>query len=453
MQSESSLKNILRISLPIMFSMLALNIISVTDIVFISRYASGFDKSVSDGMIGAVGIGSIYHFCMFMIGSGFATGVQILVARRNGERNYRRIGGIVESGMMFLWILAVILIAFSLVIAPVILPSFIDSPEVVAGTSSFLTIRIFGLIFSYINLSLRSFHVGVTDTKPITYTTVLMAASNVVLNYALTFGRFGLPEMGIKGIAAASVIAEFSGALFFVMYNLKKSVRLKYRLFAFDRVNAATIKNILRISIYVMLQYAVSMFTWLAFFLVIEKAGKVFLDSSQLARSVYSLVSIPGWAYAVTVNTLVSNAIGKGEVDSVMKIILKMIKISFVTAAITVSILFCFSENVLSIFSDNPELIGISNESVTIITGAILVFSVSTIPFNGISGTGKTGVAMFIEMISLLIYGISIYIMFDVFLNRPAGFWYSEYVYWGFLALFSYIYLYSGRWKKGIREI
>ena len=65
----------------------------------------------------------------------------------------------------------------------------------------------------------RALYIGITRTKVLTVNAIVMALTNVVLDYALIFGKFGLPEMGIKGAAIASVLAEASSILFFVIYT------------------------------------------------------------------------------------------------------------------------------------------------------------------------------------------------------------------------------------------
>ena len=202
-----------------------------------------------------------------------------------------------------------------------------------------------------------------------------------------------------------------------------------------------------------MLQYAVSLGTWLMFFLFIEKTGKEHLDSSQLVRSLYSLVTITGWAYAVCTGTLVSNSIGEGRGNLVPAVVRRMVAVSACTALVFVVPLLIFPSEMLSIFTTDKHLIEISVPALRIVAGAILCFSISVVPFNGISGTGKTRTAMIMELISLAVYSGGLYLIYLNYLHKPAVFWYSEYIYWGMIAILSYAYLYSGRWKKGMYEI
>ncbi|MDR3246343.1 MAG: MATE family efflux transporter, partial [Prevotellaceae bacterium] len=261
-----SFRKIWNVSLPIMLSMLAQTIISVTDTAFMGR--------VGEIELGAAAIGGVYFHVLFMIGFGFATGMQILISRRKGEGNLTEIGPVMETGLIFLWALAAILIAGSQWFTPFIMPSVISHESLLQPSINFLNIRVYGLLFVFINVSFRAFHVGTTNTRPLTYGAIIMATTNIILDYVLIFGKLGLPEMGLEGAALASVIAEATEAVYLIAYNSRARIRNMYRLFYFKHVNFKLLKHTLSISVFVMLQYFISLSTWFIFFIVIEKTGE-----------------------------------------------------------------------------------------------------------------------------------------------------------------------------------
>nr|NQU89179.1 hypothetical protein [Bacteroidota bacterium] len=110
------------ISYPIILSLLAQNIINVIDTAFLGR--------VGEVELGASAIGGLFYFSLFMLGFGFGTGAQILMARRNGEKKYSEIGKIFDHTMYIFLALGIFLIAAILIMAPLFLGAFIASDEI-----------------------------------------------------------------------------------------------------------------------------------------------------------------------------------------------------------------------------------------------------------------------------------------------------------------------------------
>ena len=100
-------RQIWTITYPIFLCLLAQNIINVTDTAFLGR--------VGEVELGASAMGGLYYICIFTIAFGFSTGSQILIARRNGERNYADIGPVMVQGIAFLLLLALLLFIWLLV--------------------------------------------------------------------------------------------------------------------------------------------------------------------------------------------------------------------------------------------------------------------------------------------------------------------------------------------------
>ena len=191
-------KQIWSVSYPILLSLLAQNVINVTDTAFLGH--------VSEVALGASAMGGLFYICVFTIAFGFSTGSQIVIARRNGEGRYTDVGPVMIQGVMFLFVMALLLFGFTKAFGGNIMRLLVSSESIYKGTMEFLDWRIYGFFFSFVNVMFRALYIGITRTKVLTINAVVMALTNVVLDYALIFGKFGLPEMGIKGAAIASVL-------------------------------------------------------------------------------------------------------------------------------------------------------------------------------------------------------------------------------------------------------
>lgn len=429
-----------KISFPIILSLIAQNAINVTDTAFLGR--------VGEVELGASAIAGLFYISLFMLGFGFSIGGQILIARRNGERNYGEIGRITDNSLYFLTGMAAILFLLIFFLGPTMLRPLIASNDVYNASVDFLQYRIYGIFFAFSNVLLRSFYIGTTRTRVLTYNSLIMAGANVLLDYVLIFGNWGFPEMGIKGAAMASAISEGISAVFFFIYTFKVVDLKKYNLFRFGKLDWTIIKTTFSISIFVMIQMFLSLAGWFLFFMIIEKMGERPLAVSNIVRSIYIVLMIPVFAFGSTTNTLVSNLIGEGKSQHVTKVIKKIVALNFALIAGIVLLFVFIPELVISIYTTNVSLVSDSIPVLYVVMGALTLFSFSSILFNAVSGTAKTEIAMIIEVVTIIIYLIFTYLLAVVYKLPVHIVWLSEFVYFIIMGIMSYLYLRTGHWKK-----
>ena len=211
MKTQITNKEIWSIAVPIMLGNLAQTIINFTDTAFLGHL----------GVIelGASMLAGLFYFVFTTIATGFAIGIQIIIARRFGEGKRERVGVIFEHGSFFVLILGTILFSILYFFSESLLAWLIDSPNIYASALDYIKYRQFGIIFVCFNFLYRGLYVGISNTKVITYSTIIMAIVNILLDYCLIFGNLGFPEMGIGGAALASFCAEVAAFLFFTIYN------------------------------------------------------------------------------------------------------------------------------------------------------------------------------------------------------------------------------------------
>ncbi len=433
-------KQIWNVSYPIFLSLLAQNIINVTDTAFLGR--------VGDVELGASALGGIFYICCFTIAFGFSIGSQIVMARRNGEHEYRQVGPVMIQGVLFLFSLATVLFTLTRLLSTDIMRVLISSDVILEATVDFVDLRVYGFFFSFINVMFRAFFVSITRTKVLTLNAIIMAVTNIVLDYLLIFGHAGFPQMGLKGAAIASVIAEAASVLFFLIYTRFTIDIKKYGLNKLRSFDFPLIKRVLSISIFTMFQYFISMSTFLLFFIAVERIGQRELAIANIVRSIYIVLFIPVNSLSTTTNSFVSNTIGAGKLQEVIPIIKKIAFLSFLIMTVCSAVVSIIPETILSIYTNDPDLIKGSIPSIYTISGAMLLAAVSNIVFNGVSGTGNTKSALLMELITLVFYCIFIYIV-GMRLKMPVHICFlSEVIYYGFLIILSSFYLVKGNWQQ-----
>lgn len=433
-------KEIWRVTYPIFLGLLAQNVINVTDTAFLGR--------VGEVALGAAAMGGLLYICVYTIAFGFSVGSQILIARRNGEGNYRAVGPIMWQGTAFSFGMAVCLLILMYFSAAPLIRLLITSDSIYGATYEFFTWRIWGFLFAFVNVMFRGLYIGITRTKVLTMNAVVMALVNVVLDYALVFGELGLPEMGVRGAALASVIAEASSLLFFLLYTYYKVDLKKYGLNRFGQFDLSMVLRILRISCFTMVQYFLAMAIWFVFFMALERLGQRQLAVANIVRSVYVVLLIPVQALSTTANTLVSNLIGAGGSSGVVTLLHKISRMSFLIMVVCVGLCVAFPGSILSVYTNEEALLVESVSALYVVCGAMLIASLANVYFNGISGTGNTQAALVLEIFVQVFYALYIIIV-GMVIQAPVDVCFTtEVIYYVLMLGSSLIYLKKAKWQN-----
>ncbi|SEG02397.1 MULTISPECIES: MATE family efflux transporter [Parabacteroides] len=436
---QFSNKQILQITYPVLISLLMEHLIGLTDTAYLGR--------VGEVELGASALAGVYYLVIYMLGFGFSVGAQVLIARRNGEQDYLKIGPVFTQGMLFLLLLAAVLFTLSNFYSPILLRHLIGSEDVYLATMKYIDWRVYGFFFSFTAVMFRAFYVGTTHTKILTANSVVMVLTNVVLNYILIFGKLGFPALGIAGAAIASSISEAVSVLFFIIYTWKKVDYKKYGLFRYEGVDFRMLGQILSVSVWVMIQHGIAFCGWFIFFIAVEHLGERPLAVTNIVRSISSFLFMFVNAFASTNSSLVSNLIGAGETEQVMKLCRRMVRICYYFV-LPIALLFAvFPELVLRIYTDNQELVAASVPSLWVMLSSYLLAVPAFIFFFSVSGTGNTRIALIIDIVSIAVYVL--YIFYIVIKMQPeiAVCWTTEYVY-NIMILSSFYYIWKGNWRN-----
>ena len=438
MKTKYTYKQIWTIAYPILISLIMEQLIGMTDTAFLGR--------VGEIELGASAIAGVYYLAIFMMAFGFSIGAQILIARRNGEGNYKEIGPIFYQGVYFLLVVAAILFTLSIVFSPHILKNIISSPHIYNAAESYIHWRVYGFFFSFVGVMFRAFFVGTTQTKTLTLNSIVMVLSNVVFNYILIFGKFGFPALGISGAAIGSSVAELVSMIFYILYTWKKVDWKKYTLFNLSSFNPKLLSGILNISIWTMIQSFLAMATWFLFFIAVEHLGERPLAVSNIVRSAAMFFFMPVSAFAATTSSLVSNLIGAQATSQVWSTCLKTIKMCYLFVIPIGIIILLAPATFLRIYTDDPQLIQATIPSLFVMMSAVLLSTPGSILFNAVSGTGNTRMALFMEFGTLTLYVL--YIIYIVFYLQAdvAICWTTEHAYWSILLILGFMYMKSGKW-------
>lgn len=439
MKAQITNKEIWSIALPIMLGNMAQTIINFTDTAFL-------------GHLGVIALGAsmlagLFYFVFTTIAAGFAIGIQIIIARRFGEGNHKRIGIIFEHGAIVVFILGLILFSVLYLFSDTLLLRIIDSPNIYNASLDYIKYRRFGIIFVCFNFLYRGLYVGISNTKAITYSTITMAIVNIFLDYCLIFGNFGFPEMGIGGAALASLCAEISAFAFFTVYSYITLRKKDYGMFQVHKLESELMGRILKLASPTMVQKLFSFSVWFVFFIMIEKMGETATGISSIVRSIYMILITPCFAFATTTNTVVSRTIGEGHADQVYSTVFKILKNCLICTVPIVILAAIFPMQIVNIYTDDLDFAKLVIPSIFVICSGTIFQAIGNAYFEAVSGTGNTSAALYLETIVLVVYVAFVWLISNI-ATSVEWVWTAEILYGSLLGIMCILYMKFAKWNK-----
>ena len=434
-----STKHIFQIALPILISVLMEQLIGMTDAAFLGR--------VGEVELGASALGGILYISLFMLAVGFATGAQILMGRRNGEGNHAAIGSIFYHGVVFLLLLSLVITGCTLLWGEQLMGLMIRSEAVAESATTYLNWRIIGYGAAVVGAMFRAFYVATTNTRTLTYNSIIMVGGNLILNYALIFGELGMPRMGIAGAALASSLASVISAIFFICYTLATTDIKKYALNHLPRLRFRTLQHVLGIGVWTMIQNFLALATWFIFFLGVEHLGESELASSNVLRNISGFFFMSMAALGATASTLSSNLLGQKEKESVIPLMWRIVRLCYLVMMPFCLLVAVFPEPVIQVFTTDVALIDLSVAPLRMLIFSYLFGIPAQILLHVVSGTGNTRTALCAEVVTLVAYAIYLIVVVFGFRSNLTICWASEVLYSSGLLLYCWCYLRWGNWS------
>jgi MATE family multidrug resistance protein len=440
LQVKVTNKQILSIALPICLAILIPQINFITNNIFLGAWSK---KSLGDA-----GITSVYYLILAVVGNGFNNALQSLIAKSAGEGNLDKIHVLVHQAIRIVFKFSLAGILFTWFIAPLILKNFL-SPDSYSDEINFLRIRILGLPFLYLFQLGGAFLVGTLNSRYLMIGFIFQSFVNIFLDFTLIKGRLGLPQLGFNGAAVSSVIAEITGLIVVCMVIVRLKLYKQFNLHTKYKYDKPVSKEFLKISTPLVLQYMISLTTWLIFFIMID--GSYNADDkaiSNIMRNVFGFAGVFAWAFASTTNAMVSNLIGQGRNHEVITAIKKIMRLSLGAAVIMTIILNIFPHTFFSMFGQGEDFIQRGIPVLRVVSGAMLTMSIAVVWLNSLTGTGQTRINLLIEIIAIIIYLTYTYFIVKA-LKLPLLYaWSNEWIYWITVFSFAFIFMNKDKWKK-----
>ena len=392
---------ILVLGLPLIGGHLAQFAIGLTDTVMLGWY--GVEQ------LAAITLAGTFFFVFFLMGSGFAWAVMPLVATYAAEGNETAVR---RSTRMGVWL--------SLLFAALVIPVFWwskgflillgQSPELAADAATYLRVAGWGIVPALMVMALKSFLAAVERTQIVLWITVLAAVMNGLANYALIFGNWGLPELGLVGAAIASVLTQIVSLVGVIVYVAV--VLPRYHMFQrLWRPDWEMLSRVFRLGVPIGLTALSEVTLFAASAMMMGWLGTVPLAAHGIAVQLASAMFMVHLGLGNVATVRAGNALGRGDRQHMARGAIVVTAMSMGVALTSVALFLLFPELLISAFleagdTDRSQIIGIGVGLLAVAALFQLVDGAQVIALSLLRGVQDTGAPMLIAALSYWAVGV-----------------------------------------------
>ncbi|MCP4413672.1 MAG: MATE family efflux transporter [Gammaproteobacteria bacterium] len=380
-------KQILAISIPIIGGMVSQNILNLVDAAMVGHLGSA--------AMAAVGISSFLNFMAVALFMGIATGVQVIVARRVGQKRENEAAVPLNGSILLNLVFALPASILLYLSVPTFITYLIEDPEVVTQAQPYMEMRLAGITAIAINFCFRGFWSGIKQTHYYMWVLFAMHALNIFLNYTLIFGNFGFPALGVLGAGMGTTISMILGSICHFVLCLKKGRQYG---FMHGLPSMQSIKDMVHLSIPASLQ---QLFFAAGFTMLFWIIGKVSTDSLAAANIITNLTLVailPCIAFGMSASTLVSEALGRKDPDDAFQWAWDVSIIAMLVVSIIGVPLFFLPEPILSLFLVEQGALEVATVPLQLVAIGLPFEALGMVMMSSLMGAGATKVTMRVSM-------------------------------------------------------
>jgi len=302
-RGDAGAREVLTLGLPLILSMMSVTVQHFIDRIFLTWWST-------EAVAGATTAG----FTIWVLAglfNGTAEYATPFVSQYVGARQEERIGAVVYQAVYFAFLAGLVGFGLSYLAGP-LFDAVGHAPSMRQHEIAYTRVLLRGTFPVVLMVALSTYFAGRGRTRVVLAVTIAATLLNIVLDWALIFGRLGAPALGTVGAAYATNISQAFGALIYIALILGAKER-KAHGFANYRFERPLFLRLLRLGVPSGLQPSLEILAFALFLLVIGKIGVAPLAATSIAFNLNGIVFLPAIGLAYGVSTLVARYLGMGR--------------------------------------------------------------------------------------------------------------------------------------------
>lgn len=415
MKSKPIFPLLLSMAIPMMLSMLIQSLYNIVDSIFISK--------IGTDAITAISLVYPLQNIIVSVGVGIGVGINSVIAVNLGAKDFENANKAATVGILLTALHAILFIIFGIFITKPFLSLFTDDAKTLewACQYSYITLCLsFGSLFQ---MSMEKIFQAAGEMMATMFLLTSGCIINIILDPIFIFGKFGIPAMGVKGAAIATVIGQISALIFYIIVYKKKNIgiKMKKEYFCFDK---KIIKQIYLIGIPSAIMIALpSILVGILNGLLIT-FSQIYVAVLGLYFKLQTFIYMPANGIIQGMRPIVSYNYGANEKERLKETVSKSLLLIICIMLIGTIAALVFPKQILTIFEAEDELIKGSIQAIRIISLGFIISSFGIVYSGTFEALGKGVHSLIISLLRQFIIIIPLGFILSRFLG-VIGIWIS----------------------------
>jgi putative MATE family efflux protein len=396
----SHIKNLIRLSLPIMISNFMQTFYNLADTFWLGKLGDGARNAVS---IAGIAFPLIFFFASF--GMGLGVSAVAVISRLRGSRDYHKIREFTGQFMLVFLIIALLFIVISLSTLGYFLELLQTPPEVIDLAKSYMRVTIMSIFFMFFFLGYQNFNHALGDTVTPMKIQLVTLTLNVILDPFLIFGWWIFPRFETMGAAYATFLCRLLTAILCIIYFRKKTPNL-IPTRAELKPDISKIRTILKIGI----PASISQSTISVGFLVLQgfvnSFGTVIISINAIGNRMVSLFMMPAMGLSHGLAAVVGQNLGANNIKRVYRSIRHTVVLVLIIMASGGAVMYLFGAELTKFFINDPEVIEVGSRMFKIVAVSAVFFGILFVMMGVFNGSGQTVSAMMFNISRLWVFRV-----------------------------------------------
>lgn len=433
---------IVLLAIPMILELALESVFALVDMAFVSRLPN------AKNALATVGLTETIMSLIYTIGIGISMGTTAIIARRVGEKNYSDAAHSSAQAILIGLFISVIISVFGIVFSKPILGLLNASAEVVESGYGFMQIQFLSAPSIILLFLINGIFRGAGNASMAMWSLWIASGMNIILCPLLIWGIGSFEGFGLTGAALATAIGRTSGVCFQMFHLYKQNNILKLNKNHF-LVDSKLIKAILEISWPATLQFFLQSGSWIFMTYLVSRTGGTEASAAyQIAIRNIVFFILPAWGISNAAATLVGQNLGAQQAERAEKSAILTMKYNIFFMAFVTVIFTFFSNQIISLFSSEKEIIVIGSKALEYIGYGYIFYGIGMVMIQALNGAGDTTTPTWLNLIAFWLIQIPLAWFLAEYLSYgPTGVFVAVPLSETILAIMAWYFFKKGKWK------